>query len=375
MTTNQEKKVILVVDDTPEILDLIKIGLTPEHVVKVAISGEIALKIAAEQPPDLILLDVMMPEMDGYEVCRRLKEMPSVRDVPVIFVTAMGEVEDEVKGLQLGAVDYLTKPITLPILQARVHAHLALKLAREELEAKNWQLQEERELVEEVVVRMRTDHNFNPRQLRTLMSPVEATCGDLILSAFRPDGAQHLLVGDFTGHGLPAAIGGPLVSHLFYSMTNDGQPADEILNKVNAVIHQQLPTRQFMAAAMAEITPARNQLTLWSAALPDCLLVQSNGITSQHASTLMPLGIIADMEIGDGERITLSPGDHFYMFSDGLMEVINEEQEMFGYPRLEKLLIECATHDHSLESVLDKVNDFRSAGEQPDDFTLVELSP
>ena len=343
--------------------------------VKAAISGEIALKIAKEQPPDLILLDVMMPGMDGYEVCRRLKEMPSVRDVPIIFVTAMGEVEDEVKGLELGAVDYLTKPITLPILQARVHAHLALKLAREELEAKNWQLEEERELVEEVVVRMRTDHNFDPRHLRTLISPVEATCGDLILSAFRPDGAQHLLVGDFTGHGLPAAIGGPLVSHLFYSMTNDGCPADEILNKINAVIHRQLPTRQFMAAAMAEITPARNQLTLWCAALPDCLLVGADGKANHHASTLMPLGIIGDMEIGDGERITLSPGDRFYLFSDGLMEVINEEQEMFGYPRLEKLLTECAIHNQSLESVLDKVNDFRSAGEQPDDFTLVELSP
>jgi DNA-binding response OmpR family regulator len=375
MTKNQQKKVILVVDDTPEILDLIKIGLTPEHNVKAAISGEIALKIAAKQAPDLILLDVMMPEMDGYEVCSRLKEIPSVRDVPIIFVTAMGEEEDEIRGLELGAVDYLTKPISLPILQARVHTHLALKSAREEIQSKNRLLEEERELVEEVVVRMRTDHHFDPRHLRTLMAPVEATCGDLILSAFRPDGGQHLLVGDFTGHGLPAAIGGPLVSHLFYSMTGQGQPAAEILPTLNEIIHRQLPTRQFMAAAMVEITPARDKLTLWNAALPDGLLVKASGETSQHASTLMPLGIVGDLAIGDGEKIPLSPSDHFYLFSDGLMEAVNEEREMFGYPRLEKLLIDCAINGQDLESVLDQVNVFRSAGEQPDDFTLVELNP
>ncbi|MFC1602779.1 SpoIIE family protein phosphatase [Pseudomonadota bacterium] len=374
MAKNQQK-VILAVDDNPEILELIEILLSQEHMVKTAISGKDALKIAKEQAPDLILLDVMMPEMDGYEVYRQLKEIPSVRDVPIIFITTMGEVKEEVKGLELGAVDYLTKPISMLILQARVNTHLALKLAREELQAKNWQLEQERQLVEDVVVRMRTDLNFDERHLRTAISPVEATCGDLILSAFCPDGHQRVLVGDFTGHGLPAAIGGPLVSYLFYSMTADGYPTDEVLKKINSVIQRQLPTQQFMVAAMVEITSERDSLTLWSAALPDCLLVRGDGATSHHISQNMPLGIIDNIKLGEGEKIALSPTDRFYMFSDGLMEVMNEEQEMFGYPRLEKLLIECAIHGRSLESILDQVNDFRSADEQPDDFTLVELSP
>jgi DNA-binding response OmpR family regulator len=375
MTSLPQKKVILIVDDTPEILDLIKIGLTPEHEVKAAVSGEVALKIAQEHPLDLILLDVMMPEMDGYEVCRRLREIPSVAEVPIIFVTAMSDMEDEIKGLALGAVDYLTKPISLPILQARVQAHLALRQARQELQLKKQLLENERQLVEEIVVRMRTDHQFDARHLRTLVSPVEATSGDLTLSAFRPDGSQHLLVGDFTGHGLPAAIGAPLVSYLFYSMTLKDCPVSEIFTSINQVLHRQLPTQIFMAAAFIEITPSRDRLTLWNASLPDCLLVRSDGQISHHASSQLALGIIPDLTPEAGEQLLLSSDDRFFVLTDGLIEATNAQQEMFGYPRMEPLLVECALHDHPLETVLERVNDFRGTGAQLDDFTLVELRP
>ncbi|MDP1525322.1 MAG: two-component system response regulator [Rhodocyclaceae bacterium] len=123
-----EKKTILVVDDTPDNLSLMSGLLKDEYKVKVANNGEKALKIAASEPrPDLILLDIMMPGMDGYEVCQHLKRNPATVDIPVIFLTAKVEVEDEKKGLELGAVDYLTKPVSPPIVMARVKNHLALK--------------------------------------------------------------------------------------------------------------------------------------------------------------------------------------------------------------------------------------------------------
>jgi putative two-component system response regulator len=112
--------------------------------VKVATSGMRALAIAeAQEPLDLILLDVMMPEMDGYEVCRRLKASPRTADIPIIFLTARAEVEDEQLGLALGAVDYITKPISPPIVQARVRTHLLLKSARDFLQDKNAYLEQE----------------------------------------------------------------------------------------------------------------------------------------------------------------------------------------------------------------------------------------
>lgn len=122
-----DKPTILIVDDTPANLSLLSQVLKPDYRTKAAVSGEKALKLAASAtPPDMILLDIMMPGMDGYEVCRRLKASPATCDIPVIFVTAMTDEEDEAKGLALGGIDYLTKPISAAIVKARVKTHLLL---------------------------------------------------------------------------------------------------------------------------------------------------------------------------------------------------------------------------------------------------------
>jgi DNA-binding response OmpR family regulator len=134
MGERKRKFTILAVDDTPENLDVVKGILAKDYVVKVAINGPMALKIAEKQTPDLVLLDVMMPGMDGHEVCRRLKENPHTRDVPVIFLTAMDQTSDEADGFRLGAADYITKPVNPPILEARVRTHLALKESMDELQ-------------------------------------------------------------------------------------------------------------------------------------------------------------------------------------------------------------------------------------------------
>lgn len=132
-----QRPVILVVDDTPQNLALMRDLLESDYTVKLAPSGERALKIAKSQPVDLILLDIMMPDVDGYEVCRQLKADPFTADVPVIFFTAKTETQDEQLGFAFGAADYITKPISPPIVLARVKAHLLFKLARDALERRN----------------------------------------------------------------------------------------------------------------------------------------------------------------------------------------------------------------------------------------------
>lgn len=132
-----EKATVLVVDDTPANLSLMTSLLRDKYKVKAAIDGEKALRIAqSDAPPDLILLDIMMPGMDGYEVCRHLQANPATRDIPIIFLTARAGIEDEKMGLELGAVDYITKPISPPIVLARVRNHLALKASADFLRNK-----------------------------------------------------------------------------------------------------------------------------------------------------------------------------------------------------------------------------------------------
>lgn len=122
----KQKATILIVDDSPENIDVLVGILRDDYIIKVAINGEVALRLVERNPPDLILLDVVMPGMDGYEVCERLKVNKATCDIPIIFITVMDEVVDEQKGLELGAVDYLTKPVKPALVKARVRSHLAL---------------------------------------------------------------------------------------------------------------------------------------------------------------------------------------------------------------------------------------------------------
>ncbi len=135
MCTEVSKPKILIVDDMPLNIKIISKTLKDDYNIVVATSGEKALGLAASaSPPEIILLDIIMPQMDGYEVCRKLKENNKTKNIPVIFISAKGEMEDEAKGLELGAVDYIIKPFSVPIVNARIKTHLSLKRKTEMLE-------------------------------------------------------------------------------------------------------------------------------------------------------------------------------------------------------------------------------------------------
>ena len=177
MDASAERKTLLVVDDTPDNLSLMSGLLRDEYKVKLANSGEKALKaVQGDSPPDLILLDIMMPGMSGYEVCAALKADPKTRSIPVIFLTAMSAPEDEQKGLELGAVDYITKPISPSLFLARVRNHLAMRAQAQELE--RWAHTLEARVAEGVAEVERLN------RLRRFFSPAVA---DLLITAAGDD--------------------------------------------------------------------------------------------------------------------------------------------------------------------------------------------
>ncbi|MBM7062842.1 two-component system response regulator [Pseudomonas sp. UL073] len=198
-----EQEIILLVDDMPDNLELLSDLLLDRYRVRAASSGAKALSIAASQPqPDLILLDVMMPELDGYEVCRQLKANPVTRNIPVIFLTARSEMADEQHGFDLGAADYITKPISPPILLARVRAQLQLKAATDYLRDKSEYL--------ELEVKRRT------REIQRLHDATLETMAQLADTRDNPCG-QHLLRIELYMRVLAAALARqvPALSEMF----------------------------------------------------------------------------------------------------------------------------------------------------------------
>ena len=373
--TQMQDKTILVVDDVPENLDVMKGALSAHYRLQVAINGRLALRIAGSSVrPDLILLDIMMPEMDGYEVCRRLKADESTRDIPIIFVTAKSEEDNELEGLELGAVDYITKPFSIAIVQARVKTHLALQTANKKLDAHNQRLLFERELIENIVLKMRDADTLDERHLRHLVSPVEQTAGDMLLSAFTPEGRQLVLLGDFTGHGLPAAIGGPLVTYILHELAARETPGVDIFREINAQLYTRLPTGIFFAAILVEIVPARDKALLWNAALPEGLLMRHGVIKERFPSSLPPLGILPAPDVDNTAMpISLEKGDRLFAFSDGIIEAKGISKEMFGMEQLEAFLETAFSGERALDDLMPLLEAHVGSAIHDDDITLVEI--
>lgn len=371
------KPTILVVDDTPENIDVLKGVLQEQYVLRPAISGELALRLVLVEPlPSLILLDVMMPGMDGYEVCRRLKADPRTRAIPVIFITARTETGDELQGLEVGAADYLTKPVVPIIVKARVHTQLALRQARIELEEKNLILSDEKELLEDIVTRMRSASPFDGRKVRHIQSSLERTAGDIILSAYRPDGVQHVLVGDFSGHGLTAAFGGPLVSYIFYRLTAEGCVMRQILEEVNRILCRQLPTQLYMAASALELSTDRKQAMVWNCGMPPVLFLDSAHNMNRVNSDGLPLGISESADTFEPHaQAEVKSGTHIYLYSDGITEASPGGRELYGQPRLEALVSRIHGEQLPLEIIWQELDTYCGGQRLSDDAVMVEISP
>jgi putative two-component system response regulator len=209
MPHNTDKSTVLVVDDTPENLTVLGELLQPKYRVRVANSGKRALQVAASEPrPDLILLDVMMPEMDGYAVINELRSNPGTRDIPVIFVTAMDSDQDEEHGLELGAVDYIAKPIRPAIVLARVNAHMELKQARDWLKNQNAFLESE------IARRMRDNQLMQDVSIRALASLAEARDMETGQHIRRTQAYVELLVDHLRPHPRFAAFFTDSMAHM-----------------------------------------------------------------------------------------------------------------------------------------------------------------
>lgn len=219
MSADADKPVILLVEDTPANIHIAQSILKDDYRIRVATSGAKALELVKTKPvPALILLDVEMPEMDGYEVCRRLKADAQTRDIPVIFLTGKTETESETKGFEVGAVDYVHKPFSPPVVKARVRTHLALRAVSEQLAEQLLTINNELEMAREIQLAIlpRETPKLKGLEIAARYLPMSTVAGDFYDFIILDDKHVGVLIADVSGHGLPAAL---IASMLQVSLT------------------------------------------------------------------------------------------------------------------------------------------------------------
>ncbi len=371
----------LLVDDEPANLRLLESVLSREGFrCLTADNGERAIALYQEDAPDIVFMDVMMPGIDGYETTRRIKALAGERFVPVIFLTALHDSPALVRCTEAGGDDFITKPFQIPILKARIQAmervrdlHRALRAQHEQLGERHARDQQEQALAERVYTRMITSRNVTPDGLDQFLRPAATFNGDLVLTAHLPDGGLRVLVADFTGHGLPAAIAALPVTEIFHAMTRDGADEACLLAALNQTLFAVLPTERFMAACIASIPASRHELRFWNGGMPPAVLSSPRGVR-ELGSRGLPLGIVANAPAAEELlRLPLAGDERLLLLSDGLLEAVNPAGAMFGHARLEALWSGRPAEDPILPDLIRALDAHCQDTPPHDDVTVVEI--
>jgi CheY-like chemotaxis protein len=374
---------ILIVDDISANRMLLSKMLSSLRDCKIieASDGMEAITKFKEEQPDLILMDINMPDMNGYESAASIKKLTADSYVPVIFITALSTEASLSKSLESGGDDFISKPFDAEVLNAKIMAHfrirsryLNLKEKNQELQKCNIQLEYEQELIEHFFETALKQSYLDEKIIKYHMSSMATFNGDLFLVERSPNGGLHVVMGDFTGHGLTAAMGTLPVAMIFFKMVNGGFSINETAIELNNQLHKLMPASMFFAATLIELNPECDKISVWMGSMPECYILGTNGeIKATLHSKNLPLGVLGAKsftpEIVD---YNVSKGDKIYLCSDGIVEAHNSDDEMFGNERLENILV--SHSENRFDAIIEELDKFTGSNNQTDDITLVEIT-
>jgi phosphoserine phosphatase RsbU/P len=345
---------------------------------RIATSGAKALELANQEPaPDLILLDVMMPEMNGYEVCSRLKAAERTRDIPVIFLTGQTESDDETRGFEVGAVDYIHKPFSPAVVQARVHTHLVLRGIREQLASQLQTIQGDMDTARQIQL------SILPREIPTIKDleiaaqyiPMTSVAGDFYDFIPIDEKRIGILVADVSGHGMPAALISSMLKIALDGQTAHAQEPAQVLAGLNQVLCGKFQGH-FVTAVYVVVDTGRRSLLYAGAGHPPLVIMdRSAGETRDFVENGLFLGFFPEATYTAVE-IPFKAGDWGVLYTDGILEMTDLAEEQFGLDRLKQFLQD--NHGLSVgpfvDGILDELSRWSSlsSGREPqDDVTLL----
>lgn len=367
---------ILIVDDVKANVDVLVDALRDEYKLSVAMDGGAALKQVDKNPPDLVLLDIVMPGINGYEVCRRLRESDRTRDIPVMFLSSLEDVQNKARGFEMGANDYLTKPFEILEVKARVRSLLKAKAYADAVrEAMERDLSIAREIQMGIL-----PSDLSPCTKGTgldicaSMEPAKQVGGDLYEVLRVGDGHVVVVVGDVSGKGIPAALFMAVTMTLVRSLARSLPRPDEILRRLNEELVTQNPRGMYVTMACLVFDLREGTVTGASAGHNALLLVGPEGPRPVFPSSGMVAGLFPDRPF-TSSTLYMAPGETLVLFTDGITDALSASGETYGDDRLMGVLARHRGSDAAgmVSAVLESVRAFAAGAPQFDDMTLVAV--
>lgn len=386
MTEPQAK--VLIVDDEPKNVRLLEAFLISggRQVVK-AFNGEEALQQVQQERPDLILLDVMMPMMDGYQVLKQLKADDRWRDIPVIMISALDDINKVTQCIERGAEDYLTKPFDPVLLRARVSACLEKKRLRDQAKDYSDRLERELQAAREIQMSMvptifPPPEPTRPVVISAALEPARQVGGDLYDFFYTNEGQLCFLIGDVSDKGAAAALFMARIKTMVRLVatllrTSDGRPPtpNQIMTRVNDELCLDNPMQMFVTLFLGVLDPMSGTLQWCNAGHLVPYVFGRNGIKRLGtAQDNMSLGIHTSFGYASTDW-TLSTGDCLFLFTDGITEAMDGEGRLFGSERLETALQSAAREDPAMivATVIKKMREFTDGAPQSDDIAVMAI--
>lgn len=374
---------ILIADDTDsDRLILESIVKKEGHRVISVCDGQEAISAFIADRPDMVLLDALMPKLDGFDAAKKIKELAGDELIPIIFLTSLTDTQSLVRCLDAGGDDFLSKPYNRVILKAKIKSfsrmremHSEVQVQRDQISRHNDHLMQEQTIAKQVFDNIAHTGCLDASNVKYFLSPLAVFNGDVIVAAMRPSGSMMVLLGDFTGHGLPAAIGAMPLASSFYGMVQKGFSMVDILREINQKLKQILPIGVFCCAAIVDMNFSKRKIKIWNGGLPDCFVHRAGSSEVETIrSTHLPLGVLDDISFKDDcQHIEMSVGDRLYMWSDGIIESRNIQGDMFGEERLLSIFEPTESEEPVFDRILNAVHEY-AEGERDDDLSLIELT-
>jgi CheY-like chemotaxis protein len=375
-------KILIADDNNTERLILSRVLENIGHKVVQAKDGINAISEFEKHAPDLVFLDVLMPGYDGYEVAEIIIKESSRPWFPIIFLTSLTEASDLAKCIDAGGDDFVSKPINRIIIKAKVDAferiinlYDTVAEQRERIQFHHEHLVQEQEAAKKIFNNIAHRGCLESENIHYHLSPMSIFNGDLMLAAELPMGGMRLMLADFTGHGLPAAIGAMPASEIFYGMTTKGFSIPDMMVEMNTRLYNVLPRGVFCCVIVFDIDSLDNRLTIWNAGAPDSYLVdqQDNSVQLIHSAHL-PLGIQSPHKFEvKCSGYEFSKNHKIIVVTDGIIEATNFDTEMFGEKRMLECIENTSVEDSFCDELLTEVERFCGESEQADDVSLLEV--